>query len=334
MTPSPAGAAVGGSCAFVSITMSSGTSSTIVRSGDAIEFNDTPCDAATVSNTDVIDVSSPDGFDMFTVDLSGGPFAPGATDEGDGSSEIEMTVGRDSHISIFGSDQADHIAIDDLEDYEGLDNTANLNTDEAVLDDDISVGASSDYSLIDTGAGDDTVGMARTEAQITGGDGSDVFLIEDSGDIRIDGGAGYDMASYAANSRPISLATDGDLVIATAPDMYQVLSSIERSKATTLDDEISITDDAVVAALAGSDTIFASEGRTRVAGGAGYDSVVFRLSAPVKVLLKDGIGRSENTHTHFRGMEAITGTPNDDTIIPKGERHSSEPSNVSFPTPS
>jgi Ca2+-binding RTX toxin-like protein len=322
LTPSPAEAGGGGACSFaggtVSISMSSGESGTIVRSGAAIEFNGAPCDTATVSNTDLIAVSSPDGFDTFTVDLSGGPFAPGATDEGNGSSEIEITVDRDAHISILGSDQADHIAIDDFEYITGLIHTADLNADESVRDDDISAGHSSDYSLIDTGAGNDTLEMTHTEAHVLGGDGADVFQIADVGDIQVDGGPGSDMASYAANPSPILLASNGSLLhVETTLSVGQSLTSIERAEATRLNDEIHVFGGAAVDALAGSDRIFAYKGSTTVTGGADHDSLVFHLSA-VKVLLEDGIGRNDGTHTHFRGVEAITGTPGNDTFVPAG----------------
>jgi hypothetical protein len=87
----------------------------LVRAGDAIVVDGEPCGAATVTNTDSILV---DGEDqpgdwghIFEIDLSGGPFAPGMTDEGDGSSEIEMRVDPgpsvNDDVTMRGGDEPD-----------------------------------------------------------------------------------------------------------------------------------------------------------------------------------------------------------------------------------
>jgi hypothetical protein len=79
------------------ITFADGDDVTIVRSGDDIVVNGAACTGATVTATETVHVaeSEPDGDDLasLTIDLSGGPLAPGKTDEGDGSSEIELTLG-------------------------------------------------------------------------------------------------------------------------------------------------------------------------------------------------------------------------------------------------
>ncbi|MGH2738765.1 MAG: hypothetical protein ACRDHH_08100, partial [Actinomycetota bacterium] len=66
----------------------------VVRDGDDIVVlggaGQIPCGGPTATTVDTIranDVSS--GTTTFTIDLSGGPFEPGATDEEDGTSEIE-----------------------------------------------------------------------------------------------------------------------------------------------------------------------------------------------------------------------------------------------------
>jgi hypothetical protein len=66
-------------------------SADIIRRGDAIAVDGVDCGAATVTNTDTVDVVPSTG-DAVTIDLRGGPFAPGLTDEGDGSSEIEFFI--------------------------------------------------------------------------------------------------------------------------------------------------------------------------------------------------------------------------------------------------
>jgi Ca2+-binding RTX toxin-like protein len=57
-----------------------------------ITFENTACSGATVSNTDTINATGGGGRDLFSVDIGGGLFAPGFTDEGDGTSEIEIHV--------------------------------------------------------------------------------------------------------------------------------------------------------------------------------------------------------------------------------------------------
>src|SRR6476620_674124 len=87
------------------------------RVGDAIYNGGTACGAATVYNTDLILVhdttSNGDGDDLVGIDLSGGPFAPGMTNEGPGGvSEIEIVLflhrGTNT-VSVSGSDGADDI---------------------------------------------------------------------------------------------------------------------------------------------------------------------------------------------------------------------------------
>ena len=65
---------------------------TVSRGGAAIQYNAAPCGAATVTNTKRIDVFGGDGAQNLTIDLSNGPFAPGAGHETSGLSEIEWQV--------------------------------------------------------------------------------------------------------------------------------------------------------------------------------------------------------------------------------------------------
>jgi Ca2+-binding RTX toxin-like protein len=91
---SPAQAATG--CSFVAptatVTIDPGASATLKRSGPAIQLNGANCGAATVTNTDKISVTGAAGSETFTVDLSGGPLAPGAGAEATGAAEIELEV--------------------------------------------------------------------------------------------------------------------------------------------------------------------------------------------------------------------------------------------------
>jgi hypothetical protein len=77
--------------------------------GDELYVNSDPCGGATTADTDtvVVNASSSDAFDIL---LATGPFGPGKTDEGDGSSEIEFEIfGGPVHLSVTGSDGRDVI---------------------------------------------------------------------------------------------------------------------------------------------------------------------------------------------------------------------------------
>ena len=94
-TPAPAQGAVScvfaGGTATVSMT-AAGDSGTIAvgTGGNAgrIMVGVTACGAATVTTTDTVVVNGTTGAENITIDLSGGPFAPGAAVEGSGTSEI------------------------------------------------------------------------------------------------------------------------------------------------------------------------------------------------------------------------------------------------------
>jgi Ca2+-binding RTX toxin-like protein len=305
-------------CSFAagtaSVTLSGGVNATLSRSGTAITLNGSACDTATVLNTDLIAVTSPDSFGLLTMNLSAGQFAPGATDEGDGSSEIEITVSspeEPSDVAVIGSALRDHIIADDG------DNILNLNADEAVQDDDVTMTDSSDVAMIDTHEGDDTIETSYSATHLIGGDGADLFLSTDDRDMQIDGVGGDDLVSFAGNTSPVKvLGGSGGWVVNEELDgPTQQLSSIETVRATMLDDEISVFGGGNVDALAGRDIIDASVGTTNVTGGAGFDFLNFSLVSPVTVRLQDGIGRSDGTRTRFSGIQVVTGTEEDDLFI-------------------
>ena len=86
-------------------TLAPGETATLVAAGGQIRFGTLPvaCGAATTTNTDTILVSGAAGsVESITIDLSGGPFAPGATAES-GASEIE--------ISLLLGDAADLVTV-------------------------------------------------------------------------------------------------------------------------------------------------------------------------------------------------------------------------------
>ncbi|MGH2591687.1 MAG: hypothetical protein ACRDGW_12960, partial [Actinomycetota bacterium] len=113
----PAGAAT---CAYDPVTLSAtvtvgnGESATIVRVGSAITLDGVPCGTATVTTTDTIVVNTTGIPVQIGIDLSGGPFEPGATAESDASSEIEFTLDLPAGmpiLAITGSTGSDHLVV-------------------------------------------------------------------------------------------------------------------------------------------------------------------------------------------------------------------------------
>ena len=196
------------SCSFdavtgtVSVTAAHGEVPTVSRLGDAIALDGVACETATVTNTDSIDLPFPDDFDSDTVvvDLSGGPFAPGATDEGDGSSEIEIDVNRGDGsfdtLRIVGSSGPDAFATVPLQ-------SVNLNAGETVVDADVTADDFISLELIG-GVGDDDLSVdifsSFGRTTVLAGDGDDRLSGFGLGffDDVLDAGPGLDVADFSA----------------------------------------------------------------------------------------------------------------------------------------
>src|SRR5918992_888492 len=87
---------------------------TMAVSGVAILFEGERCGEATTTNTDTIMVTGSGRDDVLVVDIRSGPFAPGATPDPDGSSEIEFNVdlgGGPDLLRIFGTRGPDRIVV-------------------------------------------------------------------------------------------------------------------------------------------------------------------------------------------------------------------------------
>jgi hypothetical protein len=117
-------------------------STTIVREGDEVRVGDLSGSVScagtpTVTTIDTIAVIARPGerFPDVRFDLRGGSFAPGATDEGDGSSEIEMNIAPEvDSVRIAGSGRAERITAGRAAPKTvGI----NLNADEAEADPDV-----------------------------------------------------------------------------------------------------------------------------------------------------------------------------------------------------
>src|SRR6476659_9968619 len=100
VAPGVAQASAATSCSFdagtatVTAVIGSGESATLIRNGSAIEFGGSACGAATVANTDQVNIDLPDQTttESLTISMANGAFAPGETAEGDGSDEIEIAI--------------------------------------------------------------------------------------------------------------------------------------------------------------------------------------------------------------------------------------------------
>ena len=198
-------AAPASQCAFddtgvATVMVGDGLLATISRSGDAVAVDGVPCQTASVTTTDLIEVVLPPASQAETVvvDLSGGPLAPGVTDEDDGSSEIEVQIdGVDDDfdtLRIVGSAGADTIAVHTA--------SANLNANEQVADEDVTIDLPTSLQLLG-GEGDDVLSLPDLSpgdsfdlSELQGGPGED-RLIGGMGASDIDGGPGRDTVDYS-----------------------------------------------------------------------------------------------------------------------------------------
>src|SRR6476659_1990710 len=121
VAPGVAQASAATSCSFdagtatVTAVIGSGENATLLRNGSAIEFGGSACGAATVTNTDQINIDLPDQTttESLTISMANGAFAPGKTAEGDGSDEIEITclVSADEQLTFVGTGGDDTITV-------------------------------------------------------------------------------------------------------------------------------------------------------------------------------------------------------------------------------
>jgi Ca2+-binding RTX toxin-like protein len=177
------------------------TGAVMTAPGGTIELGGVPCTAAggaaaTVNNTDTINVTGDATPQVFTIGLALGPFAPGKTNEPGHSDEIEWTVdlgpGADI-LSVSGDDAANAIQFS----ASGV----NLNASETTVDTDVT------FSNVESGVvfgdvfddvvdatgftGDMTIYGSSGVDTITGGSGPDRLYGQDGNDV-INGGPGND----------------------------------------------------------------------------------------------------------------------------------------------
>lgn len=296
-------AAVSG-CSFDAATATatavlSGGAVTVSMSADVVAVNGSACSGATATATDAIVLTGSAVSDDLTLDLRGGPFAPGATDEGDGSSEIEFTIdlgaGTDS-LNIVGRSGRNNIVLGG--------GGINLNGDERTPDADVSVSNVEHYELtggnekdilwaagsygtktifgapvaINGRGGDDIIGGGNAGDVLSGSGGWD-DLRPFGGNDKVNGGEGYDLVFFQA-SHGIRADLGGGTARGQGRDR---LTSIEQMWGGGGDDVLigngqgnwiaGLAGDDVVKGEGKGDHLFGGSGRDLLRGGGGNDTI-------------------------------------------------------------
>jgi hypothetical protein len=145
------------------------------------------------------------------LELAYGDLEPGLTDEGDGTSEVELDVRIAGNAVVRLSRGADHIAVSDMGDALGL----NLNASEAIPDVDATFADSTPVWLDGAGAGDviDGSGGGSTFENLgsfyaSGGQGGDVLLGGRESDF-LEGGPGADEVEAGAGADAVIVSGRG-----------------------------------------------------------------------------------------------------------------------------
>ena len=170
------------------------------------------CGTATAATANTIVVSGNTGSETVTIDLSGGPFGPGATAEGSGVSEIEFAIdlstGAQDRVTVAGSAGADTVVL-------GA-GGGNLNGDDDVdatlTGVELATLSGSDGADVASGAGDITTGAATSLGLTLNGDSGDDALAGGSGDDTIAGGTGSNTLVGGAGDDTITGGPDNDTI--------------------------------------------------------------------------------------------------------------------------
>jgi Ca2+-binding RTX toxin-like protein len=182
----------------------------LTRAGEAIEVDDgfrpVSCAGGTsnVSNTDRVQVSH-SGRASDRIDLSGGPFAPGAASQPNGSSEIKFEYASPTGIDIHGSGGPDLLTL-------GPAGGINLNGDG-----DVDVTGPFTLIVLEGGPGDDLIAPQADYSGIgahlimAGGGGNDRLTAAPEGGV-LHGGEGRDVITGSARRDSITGGEGRDLI--------------------------------------------------------------------------------------------------------------------------
>lgn len=279
---------------------------TIGRSGSAFAvsgsgISDGTCGGATVDNVDRIEVTGSIGNETLKLDLRNGDFAPGATPEGTGISEIEVfydgsdasdrlvimggatddtfTLGADG-MNRNGDDDGDDVTLLDVEKVTvggggGKDHISGAGGD----------GTGAAYAsplTIDGDGGNDTLQGGNSNDVVNGGAGADVFVGSPAADgsDTFNGAGGKDVADYSARTAAVNVSLEGGANDGEAGEADNVMPDVENVMGGRGADTIS--DGGFVVANAfkggrGGDVIQADDGvggNDVVNGGTGTDTCI------------------------------------------------------------
>ncbi len=300
---SPASAAT---CTFAAptatIDVGAGETATISRSGSDITLNGAPCSPnATVSTTDSIVVNTSGAPTEVAIDLRGGPFAPGATDEGDGGSEIEFTLNLSTGsptLRIIGSTGDDNIVV-------GA-NGINLDASETTSDADVTISGSPSL-VLEGGDGADRLSVGGGAG--TGGAGPPATLQGQAGDDRLLGGIGGSTLDGADGTDEASYVGATELTLA---DLSSGQVTIQGGALDTL---VAIEN---LTGSPGNDLLIGDMGNNAIDGGAGMDTIDFgNAGSGVTVNLANHTATGEGNDT-LSGIENVLGSGADDAITGDG----------------
>ena len=319
----------------------SGSASTIVRNVNTIEVRDgngaVACTngPATVTTTDtviVVDQSAGNFTTSSTVDLAGGAFAPGATDEPNTSDEVEFEFQSMERVDVEGSAGVENLRLGTA----GVNLNAGAESGLFVTRDvDMTFGALEQLRVFAAGGNDivDAQGggvmggpfalpvVLAGEADndtLTGGDGADTIelppalgndtlsggggdddLNADQGDDQVDGGPGTDRAIYtnASSAVTVDLAVAGPQ--ATGGGGLDSLAAVENVRGSHHDDTL-LGD-------AGANKLEGHDGGDLVDGRAGADELLGDTNGSASgddtIMARDG---ATDSIMCFGGTDGVT----------------------------
>ena len=245
----------------------------VVRDGDALLVGRKPCGDATVTNTDLIRFIALKGQRAVRLNLSGGPFAPGLTDEGDGSSEIEFdaTAGSGAAVIVRGTAETDNFVAG----YLGV----NLNAGEPSEDLDVKSSTvllhgrgGSDFL---SGDGSAATGLGSSVVGLRGGPGDDTLVADryGAGTYGYQGGWGWDSLDYSNVRCPIEVNAMFQVFGCPTWESYDIAVSIEEMIGTPFDDSIEgSSGNEVLRGRGGDDFLHGRRGRDLLDGGSRTDT--------------------------------------------------------------
>jgi Ca2+-binding RTX toxin-like protein len=275
--------------------VSTDSSLSIIRSGDALQFSSVQCGTVTTVDTVNIDLSGTSGV-FVQLDLAGGAFAPGSTDEGNGSSEIEFSVsniGPGTRFVVIGTNGPDSISFGDRLIFPQLTRVTGINlngfADGTSPDEDVVLhGTAAQLGVageggndVLTGGGTGTPLSHPTVTQmvlndgpgadvVTGGAGGDIIGPQDGPDPgdSFSGGGGFDFIDYEGSPSGVSVTlddqpNDGTSCPGSSCDGDNVHSDIEAVRGSQFDD--------VLVGTVGTQSLEGVGGTNVISGGPGND---------------------------------------------------------------